>query len=109
MISDAGAPGSGVIAGDGDGTVPILSLGYLCASGYGTKARNPARVRVRTKEYAHEHTTTYDALRSPLDTISGLANDKDSDHITSAAPRPPFAIAFLSRLRFATLSRARRP
>ncbi|KAK7250049.1 O-acyltransferase [Aureococcus anophagefferens] len=93
VISDAGAPGSGVIAGDGDGTVPILSLGYLCASGYGTKARNPARVRVRTKEYAHEHTTTYDALRSPLDTISGLANDKDSDHITSAAPRPPFAIA----------------
>ncbi|KAH8074116.1 O-acyltransferase [Aureococcus anophagefferens] len=86
VISDAGAPGSGVIAGDGDGTVPILSLGYLCASGYGTKARNPARVRVRTKEYAHEHTTTYDALRSPLDTISGLANDKDSDHITSAAP-----------------------
>ncbi|EGB05396.1 hypothetical protein AURANDRAFT_1287, partial [Aureococcus anophagefferens] len=54
VISDAGAPGSGVIAGDGDGTVPILSLGYLCASGYGTKARNPARVRVRTKEYAHE-------------------------------------------------------
>ncbi|KAH8067216.1 O-acyltransferase [Aureococcus anophagefferens] len=91
VISDAGAPGSGVIAGDGDGTVPILSLGYLCASGYGTKARNPARVRVRTKEYAHEHTTTYDALRSPLDTISGLANDKDSDHITSAAPLPATA------------------
>ena len=107
VISDAGAPGSGVIAGDGDGTVPILSLGYLCASGYGTKARNPARVRVRTKEYAHEHTTTYDALRSPLDTISGLANDKDSDHITSAAPRPPFANAFLSRHRFAIVFLAR--
>ena len=46
--------GGGVVQGDGDGTVPLASLGYHCASGWGGSRLNPSKVRVRLKEYEHE-------------------------------------------------------
>jgi hypothetical protein len=43
---------SGVqLSPDGDGTVPLLSLGALCAGGWRTKRLNPAGVPVVIREY----------------------------------------------------------
>jgi phospholipid:diacylglycerol acyltransferase len=36
---------------DGDGTVPLLSLGALCAGGWRTKRLNPAGAEVVIREY----------------------------------------------------------
>lgn len=36
---------------DGDGTVPLLSLGALCAGGWRTKRLNPAGIPVVIREY----------------------------------------------------------
>lgn len=73
--------GSGVVQGDGDGTVPLASLGYHCASGWGGSRLNPARVRVRLKEYEHEAADPLAALLRPLDALAGLGNDRDADHV----------------------------
>ena len=44
----------GVILGEGDGTVPLLSLGYMCAKGWKIKRYNPAGVKVKVYEMPHE-------------------------------------------------------
>ena len=74
--------GGGVVQGDGDGTVPLASLGYHCASGWGGSRLNPSRVRVRLKEYEHEAADPLAALLRPLDALAGLGNDRDADHVT---------------------------
>lgn len=43
---------SGVqLSPDGDGTVPLLSLGALCAGGWKTRTLNPAGIKVVVREY----------------------------------------------------------
>ena len=44
----------GVIPGEGDGTVSLLSSGYMCARGWKIKRYNPAGVRVKVFEMPHE-------------------------------------------------------
>lgn len=44
----------GVILGEGDGTVPLLSNGYMCAKGWHIKRFNPARVKIKVYEMPHE-------------------------------------------------------
>ena len=44
----------GVILGEGDGTVPILSLGYMCTKGWKISRYNPAGAKIKTVELAHE-------------------------------------------------------
>ena len=44
----------GVIPGEGDGTVPLLSNGYMCAKGWKIKRFNPAGVQVKVYEMPHE-------------------------------------------------------
>ena len=45
----------GVIFGEGDGTVNLLSTGYMCTTGWRNISRyNPAGVRVKTYEMPHE-------------------------------------------------------
>jgi phospholipid:diacylglycerol acyltransferase len=44
----------GVVMGEGDGTVGLLSLGYMCAKGWGFKRFNPAGVKVKVYEMPHE-------------------------------------------------------
>jgi phospholipid:diacylglycerol acyltransferase len=44
----------GVVMGEGDGTVNLLSSGYMCAKGWKTKRYNPAGVSVKTYEMRHE-------------------------------------------------------
>eukprot|EP00929_Paragymnodinium_shiwhaense_P101257 TRINITY_DN6420_c0_g2_i1.p1 TRINITY_DN6420_c0_g2~~TRINITY_DN6420_c0_g2_i1.p1 ORF type:complete len:646 (-),score=106.83 TRINITY_DN6420_c0_g2_i1:68-2005(-) len=40
---------------DGDGTVPLVSLGYMCSNGWRDfETLNPAGIKVHTKEYMHD-------------------------------------------------------
>eukprot|EP00892_Ulva_mutabilis_P006675 jgi/Ulvmu1/437/UM001_0444.1 len=41
----------GVVFGDGDGTVPLVSLGYACAGPWRTPKLNPGGVKVVLREY----------------------------------------------------------
>ncbi|KAJ8598763.1 hypothetical protein CTAYLR_009868 [Chrysophaeum taylorii] len=72
----------GVHTTNGDGTVPLLSLGFMCARGWASTSLNPARMRVLTKEYVHEDLPAREAMSRPLEFVQGLANEKDADHIT---------------------------
>ncbi|OCK76562.1 phospholipid:diacylglycerol acyltransferas-like protein [Lepidopterella palustris CBS 459.81] len=44
----------GVVMGEGDGTVNLLSAGYMCAKGWKIRRYNPAGVKIRTFEMPHE-------------------------------------------------------
>jgi len=44
----------GVVMGEGDGTVNLLSSGYMCAKGWGIKRYNPAGIKVTVFEMKHE-------------------------------------------------------
>lgn len=45
---------SGVLLSDGDGTVPLLSLGGLCKKHWQEAKLNPSGIRVVTREYKHD-------------------------------------------------------
>ncbi|CAG8436445.1 3837_t:CDS:10 [Diversispora eburnea] len=45
---------SGVHNGEGDGTVPLLSLGFMCSKGWNNPLYNPAKIKVITREFEHE-------------------------------------------------------
>ena len=49
-----GSVDHGVIPGEGDGTVPLLSNGYMCAKGWHIKRFNPAGVKIKVYEMPHE-------------------------------------------------------
>ena len=44
----------GIIPGEGDGTVSLLSSGYMCTKGWRIKRYNPAGVQVKVYEMPHE-------------------------------------------------------
>ena len=45
---------TGMLKGHGDGTVPLMSLGYMCARGWRDfRHWNPSGVKTRVREYAH--------------------------------------------------------
>ena len=44
----------GVLMGEGDGTVNLLSTGYMCAKGWGMKRYNPGGAKVIVHEMPHE-------------------------------------------------------
>lgn len=44
----------GVILGEGDGTVPLLSSGYMCSKGWHLKRYNPAGVKIKVVEMPHQ-------------------------------------------------------
>lgn len=44
----------GVIMGEGDGTVSLMSTGYMCAKGWSIKRYNPAGIKVTVVEMPHE-------------------------------------------------------
>lgn len=44
----------GVVLGEGDGTVNLLSTGYMCAKGWKIPRYNPGNVQVKTVEMKHE-------------------------------------------------------
>ncbi|EHY55589.1 phospholipid:diacylglycerol acyltransferase [Exophiala dermatitidis] len=55
QLQDVGAVDHGVIMGEGDGTVNLLSTGYMCAKGWKKiKRYNPANIKITTYEMPHE-------------------------------------------------------
>jgi phospholipid:diacylglycerol acyltransferase len=44
----------GVMMGEGDGTVNLLSTGYMCAKGWRMKRYNPAGSKIKVFEMPHE-------------------------------------------------------
>ena len=44
----------GVLMGEGDGTVNLLSMGYMCSKGWKIKRFNPAGVQIKVHEMRHE-------------------------------------------------------
>ena len=54
VTTDGGVVDHGVIMGEGDGTVNLLSTGYMCAKGWRMKRYNPAGVPIKTYEMKHE-------------------------------------------------------
>ncbi|CAD6502960.1 BgTH12-02634 [Blumeria graminis f. sp. triticale] len=44
----------GVILGEGDGTVNLLSVGYMCNKGWDIHRYNPSKIKVRVFEMPHE-------------------------------------------------------
>ena len=49
-----GSVDHGVVMGEGDGTVSLMSTGYMCTKGWRLKRFNPAGVKVTTYEMPHE-------------------------------------------------------
>ena len=45
---------NGIILGEGDGTVNLLSTGYMCAEGWHIHRYNPAGVKIKVFEMPHE-------------------------------------------------------
>lgn len=54
LYSDLPEVDHGVVMGEGDGTVSLLSAGYMCAKGWKSKRYNPAGVQITTYEMPHE-------------------------------------------------------
>lgn len=48
----------GVAFGEGDGTVPLLSLGAMCARGWKDERWNPSGIQVKTREFKHQPVAT---------------------------------------------------
>lgn len=44
----------GVVMGEGDGTVNLMSVGYMCNRGWKMRRYNPANIKVTTYEMPHE-------------------------------------------------------
>ncbi|KAJ5046572.1 uncharacterized protein L3040_003811 [Drepanopeziza brunnea f. sp. 'multigermtubi'] len=60
----------GVILGEGDGTVPLLSTGYMCNKGWSIHRYNPAGVKIKVYEMPHEP-----------DRFSPRGGPKTGDHV----------------------------
>lgn len=54
VTSSDGFVDHGVVMGEGDGTVNVLSTGYMCNKGWKMKRYNPANIPITTYEMPHE-------------------------------------------------------
>ncbi|KAK3825905.1 MAG: Lecithin:cholesterol acyltransferase-domain-containing protein [Benniella sp.] len=62
----------GIHQGDGDGTVPLLSTGYMCVDGWKKKLYNPSGSKIITREFTHQSSP------SPVDIRGGK---RTADHV----------------------------
>jgi len=51
---NGGGSDRGVVTGEGDGTVSLLSAGYMCSKGWKLKRFNPAGIKIKTYEMPHQ-------------------------------------------------------
>ncbi|KAI9294337.1 Lecithin:cholesterol acyltransferase [Neoconidiobolus thromboides FSU 785] len=59
---------SGVRSGLGDGSVQLLSLGYMCVKGWKKKLYNPSGLKVITREFKHKPVAIYEDIRGGPET-----------------------------------------
>ena len=69
---------NGVLLADGDGSVPLLSLGYMCAGGWRRRMSNPSGSKVVTREYRHhaQEDSSLESLTKPL-----ARSPRSADHV----------------------------
>lgn len=53
----------GIRLSDGDGTVPLISLGALCRKHWRHKRLNPSGIRLVNREYQHEPVNLFKDFR----------------------------------------------
>lgn len=53
-VTEPAGADRGVVMGEGDGTVSLLSMGYMCSRGWRIKRYNPAGVKITVHEMLHE-------------------------------------------------------
>lgn len=53
----------GVVLSDGDGTVPLVSMGYMGAGGWKSKKLNPHSVKTVVREYSHNPSKSFLDIR----------------------------------------------
>lgn len=53
----------GIRLSDGDGTVPLISLGTLCRKHWRHKSLNPSGIRIVSREHPHEPVNLFKDLR----------------------------------------------
>lgn len=49
----------GIRLSDGDGTVPLISLGTLCRKHWRHARLNPSGIHIVNREYPHEHASVF--------------------------------------------------
>jgi len=57
----------GVQLTEGDGTVPLISLGYMCVRGWKDPKFNPSNMKIITREYQHTLQSLIEARSAGLD------------------------------------------
>lgn len=67
-----GAQETGVRKGDGDGTVPLVSLGLMCRKGWKDTKLNPGGIEIVTHELKHDAVPMYVDPRCALQSSQGL-------------------------------------
>ncbi|KAJ2803230.1 phospholipid:diacylglycerol acyltransferase [Coemansia guatemalensis] len=72
----------GIVHGEGDGTVPLLSLGYMCAAGWRKKLFNPHGVRVVTREFVHNPLAAFKDIRGGAEAADHI-NILGNRHVTA--------------------------
>ena len=94
----------GTLPVDGDGSIPLVSLGYACASPWRTKSKNPSAIPIKIREYKHQPKTlieggfqgvtegehvnimgNVDMIRDVLTVVTGHGNALE-ERITSDLP-----------------------
>jgi len=59
----------GVQLTEGDGTVPLISLGYMCVKGWKNPIYNPSGMKVITREYQHILLPIFEASQFGIDSV----------------------------------------
>jgi phospholipid:diacylglycerol acyltransferase len=80
---NAGQFGAGVLCDDGDGTVPLVSLGAVCSSRLfwnGTTKYNPSNIQIRTKEYQDKKWEQLDLGNDPMNAFM-QGGPESADHV----------------------------
>ena len=80
---------NGIIPGEGDGTVPLLSNGYMCAKGWKIKRYNPGGVEIKVYEMPHEPDrfsprggpNTGESLSIPMKLCTVISDSPLGDHV----------------------------
>lgn len=67
---------NGVQDTDGDGTVPLLSLGYMCVEGWKKKEFNPANIKIITREILHQPVSLVSDVRGGPNTVREVIKDR---------------------------------
>ena len=77
----------GVLTGDGDGTVPLVSLGYLCVKGWRDERLNlnPGRAPVVVREFSHAEASGFRGGGKAADHVDILGNHEVISDILAIA------------------------